>query len=68
MVSRTLENGGFDLPLRKDANEIAVAIDGNTPDMRGRDGWDFIMRMDKAAHSSSSTGIGAELGKSFRRR
>lgn len=64
----SLENGGFDLPLRKGANDIVVAIDGNTPDMRGRYGWGFIMRMDKAANSLSSAGIGFELGKSFRSR
>jgi hypothetical protein len=45
----SLENGGFDLPLHKGANKIVVAIDGNTPDMKGRYGWGFIMRMDKAA-------------------
>jgi hypothetical protein len=44
----SLENDGFDLRLRKGANEIVVAIDGNTPDMRGRYGWGFIMRMDQA--------------------
>lgn len=44
----SLENDGFDLPLQKGANEIVVAIDGNTPDMRGRYGWGFIMRMDQA--------------------
>ena len=43
----SLENDGFDLPLHKGANDIAVAIDGNTPDMRGRYGWGFIMRMDQ---------------------
>lgn len=45
----SLENGGFDLPLHKGANDIVVAIDGNTPDMRGRYGWGFVMRMDQAA-------------------
>lgn len=44
----SLENGGFDLPLHKGANEIVVALVGNTPDMRGRYGWGFIMQMDKA--------------------
>ena len=44
----SLENDGFDLPLHKGANDIVVAIDGNTPDMRGRYGWGFIMRMDQA--------------------
>jgi hypothetical protein len=44
----SLENDGFDLPLHKGTNEIAVAINGNTPDMRGRYGWGFIMRMDQA--------------------
>ena len=43
----SLENDGFDLPLHKGANDIVVAIDGNTPDMRGRYGWGFIMRMDQ---------------------
>ncbi len=44
----SLENGGFDLPLHQGANEIVVAIDDNTPDMRGHYGWGFIMRMDQA--------------------
>jgi hypothetical protein len=44
----SLENDSFDLPLHKGANEIVVAIDGNTPDMRGRYGWGFIMRTDQA--------------------
>jgi hypothetical protein len=44
----SLENGSFDLPLHKGANEIVVAIDANTPDMRGRYGWGFVMRMDQA--------------------
>ena len=44
----SLENDGFDLPLHRATNEIVVAIDGNTPDMRGRYGWGFIMRMDRA--------------------
>jgi hypothetical protein len=44
----SLENDGFDLPLHKGTNEIAVAINGDTPDMRGRYGWGFIMRMDQA--------------------
>jgi len=44
----SLENGGFDLPLHKGANDIVVAINGNTPDMRGRYGWGFMMRMDQA--------------------
>ena len=44
----SLENDGFDLPLHKGANEIVVAIDGNTPDMRGRYGCVFFMRMDQA--------------------
>lgn len=44
----SLENDGFDLPLHKGANAIVVAVDGNTPDMRGRYGWGFMMRMDQA--------------------
>ncbi|MFC3654103.1 family 16 glycoside hydrolase [Dyella humi] len=44
----SLENDGFDLPLHEGANEIVVAINGNTPDMKGRYGWGFIMRMDQA--------------------
>ena len=44
----SLENDGFDLPLHKGTNDIVVAIDGNTPDMRGRYGWGFMMRMDRA--------------------
>lgn len=43
----SLENGSFDLRLHQGMNEIVVAIDGNTPDMRGRYGWGFIMRMDQ---------------------
>jgi hypothetical protein len=45
----SLENDGFDLPLHKGANNIVVAIDGNTSDMRANYGWGFIMHMDKAA-------------------
>lgn len=44
----SLENGGFDLPLHKGTNDILVAIDGNTPDMRGRYGWGFMARLDRA--------------------
>jgi Domain of Unknown Function (DUF1080) len=44
----SLENDGFNLTLHKGANEIIVAIDDNTPDMRGGYGWGFIMRMDQA--------------------
>jgi hypothetical protein len=44
----SLGNDGFDLPLHRATDEIVVAIDGNTPDMRGRYGWGFIMRMDQA--------------------
>ena len=44
----SLENGSFDLPLHKGTNDIVVAINGNTPDMIGRYGWGFMMRMDKA--------------------
>lgn len=44
----SLENGSFDLPLHKGTNEIVVAIDANTPDMRGRYGWGSIMHMDRA--------------------
>jgi Domain of Unknown Function (DUF1080) len=44
----SLENDGFDLPLHKGANEIVVALDGNTPDMVGRYGWGFLMRLDQA--------------------
>lgn len=45
----SLENGSFDLPLHKGANEIMVALDDNTPDMRGSYGWGFIMQLDQAA-------------------
>jgi hypothetical protein len=48
----SLQNGGFDLPLHKGRNEIVVAINGNTADMRGRYGWGFIMRMDQAPWST----------------
>jgi len=44
----SLENDGFDLPLHQGANEIVVALDGNTPDMVGRYGWGFLMRLDQA--------------------
>ena len=44
----SLQNDSFDLPLHRGTNDIVVAIDGNTPDMRGRYGWGFIMRMDQA--------------------
>lgn len=44
----SLKNDGFDLTLYKGSNQIVVAIDGNTPDMRGRYGWGFIMRMEQA--------------------
>lgn len=43
----SLDNDSFNLPLHEGANEILVAIDGNTPDMRGHYGWGFIMRMDR---------------------
>jgi hypothetical protein len=43
-----LENGGFDLSLRKGRNEVVVAIDANTPDMRGRYGWGMKMKFDRA--------------------
>jgi hypothetical protein len=43
----SLDNGGFDLPLHPGTNDIVVAIDDNTPDMRGRYGWGFVMRMDQ---------------------
>lgn len=45
----SLRNGSFDLPLHKGTNEVVVAIDANTPDMRGRYGWGFVTRMDQAA-------------------
>jgi hypothetical protein len=44
----SLENGGFDLPLHKGRNEVVVAIDANSPDMRGRYGWGFKMKLDNA--------------------
>jgi hypothetical protein len=44
-----LENGGFDLHLRKGNNEVVVAIDANTPDMRGRYGWGLKMKLDGSA-------------------
>lgn len=44
----SLENDGFDLSLHKGENEIVVAIDDNTPDMRGFYGWGFMMRLDQA--------------------
>ena len=53
----SLENDGFDLPLHKGTNEIVVAIDGNTPDMRGRYGWGFIMRMDQAGGITEKYGL-----------
>lgn len=44
----SLQNGSFDLPLKQGRNQITVAIDGNTPDMAGRYGWGFKMRLDRA--------------------
>lgn len=44
----SLENGGFDLPLHKGRNEVVMAIDANSPDMRGRYGWGFKMKLDDA--------------------
>jgi len=49
----SLENGGFDLVLKKGRNDVVVAIDANTPDMRGRYGWGFIMKLDQAAGITS---------------
>jgi hypothetical protein len=51
----SLDNGDFRLPLHKGANDIVVAIDGNTPDMRGRYGWGFVMRMDTAAGAAEKS-------------
>jgi hypothetical protein len=48
----SLENDRFDLPLHKGANDIVVAIDDNTPDMRGHYGWGFIMRMDEVPNTA----------------
>jgi hypothetical protein len=44
----SLQNDGFDLRLHEGANEVVIAIDGNTPDMRGRYGWGFIAKLDQA--------------------
>lgn len=41
-----LENGGFDVRLRKGRNDVVVAIDANTPDMRGRYGWGLKMKLE----------------------
>jgi hypothetical protein len=41
-----LRNGHFALPLQKGRNDIVVAIDANTPDMRGRYGWGLKMKLD----------------------
>jgi hypothetical protein len=43
-----LANSGFDVALRKGRNEVVVAIDANTPDMRGRYGWGMKMKLDRA--------------------
>lgn len=50
----SLENGGFELPLHKGENEIVVAIDDNTPDMRGFYGWGFKMRLDHAVGGAAN--------------
>jgi hypothetical protein len=50
----SLENDGFDLPLHKGDNKIVVAIDDNTPDMRGFYGWGFMMRLDQTAGDSEN--------------
>jgi len=44
-----LANGGFDIKLRKGRNDIVVAINANTPDMRGRYGWGLKMKLDGSA-------------------
>ncbi|KJV32507.1 hypothetical protein [Luteibacter yeojuensis] len=41
-----LRNGHFSLPLQQGRNDIVVAIDANTPDMRGRYGWGLKMKVD----------------------
>lgn len=41
-----LRNGSFRLPLKRGRNEVVVAIDANTPDMRGRYGWGLKMKLD----------------------
>jgi len=43
----SLENGAFDLPLRKGLNEIAIALDDNFPDGGAHHfGWGLEMRLD----------------------
>jgi hypothetical protein len=42
----SLENGSFDLPLHKGANEVVVAIRSNTAEMRDRYGWGVVLRLD----------------------
>jgi len=49
----SLENDGFDLVLKKGRNDVVVAIDANTPDMQGRYGWGFIMKLDQAVGITS---------------
>jgi len=44
----SLDNAGFDIELKKGLNNVVVAIDANTPDMRGRYGWGLEMKLDKA--------------------
>jgi hypothetical protein len=43
-----LANSGFDVALRKGRNEVVVATDANTPDMRVRYGWEMKMKLDRA--------------------
>jgi hypothetical protein len=42
----SIENGSFDLPLRKGANHVVVAIRSNTPEMQDRYGWGVEMRLE----------------------
>lgn len=42
----SIENGSFDLPLRKGINRIVVAVRSNTPEMQDRYGWGVEMRLE----------------------
>lgn len=42
----SIENGSFDLPLRKGTNHVVVAIRSNTPEMQDRYGWGIEMRLE----------------------
>jgi len=42
----SIDNGSFDLPLHKGANDVVIAIRSNTPDMSDKYGWGVELRLD----------------------